>query len=280
MNFETFKSNVKAGPITKGDIWTAVAGLCTGGPIGAVVSPAVYRGFGRNIKSWLIGGVVIGLPLNLATNAVLLGGDTYVAPTPVALNEVVTDITTSLAADDKDCRTPACKESRNDLYSTTSREANSTIGNKPTQSFSIRVTRYDRNADGTYRIVGDVVENRTASNSRALMGAGIVMGIFNGEVGGQVFTDGMRMASDEAVYISYDENFNEIPVEVDVIIDNVSFESLEGFDTGKVITLSNVDGIYDFGKFGRCGLFDTCSTFGSDEVRFRAESADGAAFRF
>ena len=278
MNFQTFKSNVQNGPITKGDIGAAVAGLCTAGPIGAVVSPAVYRGLGRSIKSWLIAGVVIGAPLNIITNAAFNTGG--LAPTPVALNEVVTDITTSLEADDSDCYTPSCKEARNDLYSTTSREANSAINSGPIESFNVRVTRYDRNDDGTYRIVGDIIEDRTSSNATATIGAGLILGIFNGEVGGTLIREGAQMAVSEANYIVYDENFSGIKAEVTVEIDNVSFESLEGFDKGKVITISNLEGVREFGEYGRCGIFDSCSTFDNDDVRIEAKSAEAATFKF
>ena len=88
MNFQTFKSNVTNGPITKGDIGTAVAGLFLGGPLGALLSPVAYRGFQRRLASWAVTGAVAFVPL-VGVTGVMLGGVSETAsssarPTQVA----------------------------------------------------------------------------------------------------------------------------------------------------------------------------------------------------
>ncbi len=80
--FSNFKSNVTNGPITRNDVFTAVAGLFLGGPVGAVLSPVAYRGFQRRLAPWAMTGVVAALPLSAVTIGMLnsTGYKTTVAP--------------------------------------------------------------------------------------------------------------------------------------------------------------------------------------------------------
>ena len=81
--------------------------------------------------------------------------------------------------------------------------------------------------------------------------------------------------SDNPDFITYDEDFGGIVLETDVIVEEVNFSSLKGVEKGNIITLSNFKDVAGFKNLGSCGLFDTCSTYSTNSLRFQVENADG-----
>ena len=85
----TFKANVANGPITRNDVFTSIAGLLLGGPLGAVLSPVAYRGFQRRLAPWALCGSILALPLGLTTLAMLgLTGYKTEPPPPLSLTNI------------------------------------------------------------------------------------------------------------------------------------------------------------------------------------------------